>query len=203
MNQRFKANSWNTLVLHPRGGVVMIDKLEKRKIIMDNIMHQNQNKWRKKLSWNAEGSWGQVNPFLRHNAPIHNAQIVVAETTNCDFKLLYHLLYSPDLNPSDFWCFKLKSHQRVTILETMMACRGFFILFWWGWLDATSFPDGIAIEHPWTNCIAVILKKTASFLRLLVSEGKNFLNDPYIHTYIYLYYWNRQTRIFVFRIYWC
>ena len=42
--------------------------------------------------------------FLHHdNAIIHTAQTAFAEVTNCGFKLLLHLPYSPDEGPSDFF----------------------------------------------------------------------------------------------------
>ena len=49
--------------------------------------------------------------LLQDNAPAHTLQAPMTAATECGFKILPYLPYSPDMAPSDFHLFpKLKSH---------------------------------------------------------------------------------------------
>ena len=43
--------------------------------------------------------------ILQDNAPIHKAKVSMAAASDYDYQLVDHLLYSPDLAPSDYWLF--------------------------------------------------------------------------------------------------
>ena len=52
--------------------------------------------------------------LLQDNAPAHTSQVAMAAVTKSSFKFLSHLLYSPDLVPSDFCVFpNLKTNRCV------------------------------------------------------------------------------------------
>ena len=94
--------------------------------------------------------------MLQDNAPVHTAQVAVAEAERCGFELLPHAPYSPDLAPSDFYLFpKLKSHLRGRRFESdndvICAVEGYL-----GAQTADFFREGIAkLEHRWSKCIEV------------------------------------------------
>ena len=94
--------------------------------------------------------------LLQDNAPVHTAQVAVAEAERCGFELLPHAPYSPDLAPSDFYLFpKLKSHLRGRRFESdndvICAVEGYL-----GAQTADFFREGIAkLEHRWSKCIEV------------------------------------------------
>ena len=94
--------------------------------------------------------------LLEDNAPIHTAQVTVAEAIDCGFELLSRSRYSRDLVPSDFFLLsKLKSYRLshhfgnnndvICAVEEILENQ-----------DITFFCDGIEIfEHDWTKCIYV------------------------------------------------
>ena len=52
---------------------------------------------------------------LQDNGPAHTSQVAMTTATECEFELISHPPYSPDMAPSDFYLFpKLKSHLRGT-----------------------------------------------------------------------------------------
>jgi len=51
--------------------------------------------------------------LLHDNAPVHTAAVAKAAEKECGFEEIDHLLYSPDLAPSDYYLFsKLKKDLR-------------------------------------------------------------------------------------------
>ena len=63
-------------------------------------------------------TWGVL--LLQDNAQAHTSQVAMAAETKCSFKVLPHLLYSPDLAPSV--CFQIwKVTFVLGILEAMKA----------------------------------------------------------------------------------
>ena len=52
---------------------------------------------------------------MQDNAPDHMAQVAMTVATECEFEIILHHPYSPDMATSDFYFFpKLKSHLRGT-----------------------------------------------------------------------------------------
>ena len=94
--------------------------------------------------------------LLQDNAPVHTAQVAVAEATKCGFELLPHPPYSPDLAPSDFYLFpKLKSHIRGRHFESdddvIKAVESYLKD-----QNEAFYHEGIGmLEHRWTKCIEV------------------------------------------------
>ena len=43
--------------------------------------------------------------FHQDNAPAHNDVVAIAAVRDCDFELVNHHPYSPDLTPSDYFLF--------------------------------------------------------------------------------------------------
>ena len=94
--------------------------------------------------------------LLQVNAPVHTAQVAMAEAESCSFELLPQAPYSPDLAPSDFYLFlKLKSHicgrhfpnddDIIDAVSEYLEAQ-----------DTAFLPVGIAkLEHRWAKCIEV------------------------------------------------
>ena len=79
-------------------------------------------KWAAELRWlrqeikrKRRGKLTRSVLLLQDNAPAHTSQVAMAAATECEFEILPHPPYFPDMAPSDFYLFpKLKSHLRGT-----------------------------------------------------------------------------------------
>ena len=94
--------------------------------------------------------------LLQDYAPLHIAQVAVAEAERYDFQLFPHAYCSPDLAPSDFNLFpKLKSHLWGRRLESdndvICAVEGYL------WVQTADFfrEEITKLEHRWSKCIEV------------------------------------------------
>ena len=90
---------------------------------------------------------------LQDNAPAHTLQVATTAPTECDFKVLPHHPYSPDMAPSDFRLFpKLKSNLR----GTQFGSNEGVIAAVFGGPENDFYLEGISkLEQRWTKCIAL------------------------------------------------
>ena len=64
-------------------------------------------------SQERRGKLTRVVLLVHDNVPVHTSQVVMTSATECEFEILLHPTFSPDVVPSDFFLFpKLKSHHR-------------------------------------------------------------------------------------------
>ena len=88
------------------------------------------------------------------NAPVHSSKVAMQSVRDCEFELLPHPPYSPDLAPSDFFLFsKLKKELRGQRYddddELMLAVEGFCKGH-----DSAFYREGLeALPRRWTKCI--------------------------------------------------
>ncbi|XP_030003909.1 histone-lysine N-methyltransferase SETMAR-like [Sphaeramia orbicularis] len=84
-------------------GVLMVDYLQKGQTINGEFYASELRKLKKEIKAKRRGKLRAGVLLLQDNAPVHTAQVAVAEAHNCGFELLPHPPYSPDLAPSDFY----------------------------------------------------------------------------------------------------
>lgn len=137
-------------------GVLMIDYLQKGQTITGEYYASELRQLKEAIKQKRPGKLRAGVLLLQDNAPVHTAQVAVAEAANCGFELLPHPPYSPDLAPSDFFLFpKLKSelrgHHFRTDDEVIHAVEEYLQA-----QDASFFQEGIGmLERRWTKCIEV------------------------------------------------
>ena len=132
------------LVFWDSEGIIVIDYLEKRKIITglfcaSKVKEDIKQKCQRKLRTSFF--------FFQDNVPIHNAPVALAKTVNLGFELRLHLPYSLDLTLFDLFPFpKLKSHlcgfhigKNVEAMWVVEELRCYLLLWWdcnaWALLD--------------------------------------------------------------------
>ena len=100
----------------------MIDYLQKGQTINWEYHFSNLRQFKEAFKSKRRGKLRVGVLLLKDNAPVHTAQVAVAEAERRGFKRLPHAPYSPDLAPSDFNLFsKLKSHLSGAVLKVTMT----------------------------------------------------------------------------------
>jgi histone-lysine N-methyltransferase SETMAR len=94
--------------------------------------------------------------FHQDNAPVHKSVLAMEKLGDLHYELLEHPPYSPDLAPSDFYCFpKLKlflNGQRFSSNQEANAA----VEWYFADLTKNHYRDGImALEHHWNKCISL------------------------------------------------
>ena len=86
-------------------GVVMIEYLEKGHTVTGQYYAQQLERLKQAIMEKRPGKFSAGVLLLHDNAPAHSAKVAVAMATKCQFDLLPHPPYSPDLAPSDYYMF--------------------------------------------------------------------------------------------------
>uniref|UniRef100_A0A672ZDH7 Mos1 transposase HTH domain-containing protein n=1 Tax=Sphaeramia orbicularis TaxID=375764 RepID=A0A672ZDH7_9TELE len=124
--------------------ILMVDYLQKGQTINGEFYASELRKLKKEIKAKRRGKLRAGVLLLQDNAPVHTAQVAVAEAHNCGFELLPHPPYSPDLSHLCGRHFRNDD-------DVIHAVEEFL-----GDQDVTFFRDGIVmLEHRWTKCIAV------------------------------------------------
>jgi histone-lysine N-methyltransferase SETMAR len=90
------------------------------------------------------------------NAPAHTSHVAMADINECDFQLLCHPPYSPDLAPSDFNLFiLLKDSLRGYVIQSNEVVIQ-AINEWIEEQEQRFFLEGVkALEHRWEKRVAL------------------------------------------------
>jgi hypothetical protein len=86
-------------------GIIMIDYLEQGRTINGMYYADELRRLRLEIARKRRGKLTQGVLLLHDNAPAHTFQVAMAAATDCGFKILPHLPYSPDFAPSSSTCF--------------------------------------------------------------------------------------------------
>ena len=96
-------------------GLIMIDYLEQGRMINGAYYAGELKRLRQKSAIKGQGKLTRCVLLLQDNAPAHTSQVAMISATECEYEILPHPRYSPDMAPFVFYLFpKLKSHLRVT-----------------------------------------------------------------------------------------
>ena len=96
-------------------GVIMIDYLEQGCTINGAYYAGKSKGLGKEITRKRRRQTDSRCSALQDNAPVHTSQVATTAATECEFELISHPPYSPNIAPSDFFLFpKLKSHLRGT-----------------------------------------------------------------------------------------
>jgi len=97
-------------------GILFIDYLEKCKTVTGEYYSNLLTILDQKIREKRPGMQKKKIIFHQDNAPAHKSVLAMGKLRDLHYELLEHLLFSPDLAPSDFSLFpKLKSSSLVGI----------------------------------------------------------------------------------------
>ena len=96
-------------------GVIMIDYLEQGRTINGAYYAGELRRLRQEIARKRRGKLTLGVLLLQDNAPAHTSQVAMTAATECEFEILPHPPYSPDMAPSDT-CVKL-----VVLLYSIIA----------------------------------------------------------------------------------
>ena len=113
-------------------GVRMTDYLEQGLTINSAYCAGKLRRLRQQIERKRRGKLTRSILLLQDNAPAHTPQVSMTAVTECEFEILPHPPYSPDMAPSDFYLFpKLKPHLHGTqygsnevVIEAVNKCLG-------------------------------------------------------------------------------
>ena len=80
----------------------MIDYLEQCRMINGNYYAGKLRRLRQEIARKRRGKLTRGVLLLQDNAPVHTSQVAMKAATECEFAILPHPPYSPDMAPSDF-----------------------------------------------------------------------------------------------------
>ena len=96
-------------------GVIIIDYIEQGCTINGAYYEGKLKGLGKEIARKRRRQTDSLCSALQDNAPAHTSQVAMTAATECEFELISHPPYSPDIAPSDFYLFpKLKSYLRNT-----------------------------------------------------------------------------------------
>lgn len=112
-------------------GILLIDCLEKGKRVTGEYYADILCQLRESVKKNRRGLLTKGVLLLHDNAPAHKSKLGVAALAECEFEILNHPPYSPDLAPSDYFLLpKLKKKLRGRRFEdedgVKSAVEGYF-----------------------------------------------------------------------------
>ena len=133
-------------------GVIMVDYLEEGRTIKCILCRRTEAGVRR--LWRRGGKLTRGVLLLQDNAPAHTSQVAMAAATECNFEVLPHPMYSPDLAPSDFYLFnKLKTSpcgRNFGSNEGLIDAVNEYL----GDQDEDFYFEGISkMEQRWRKCI--------------------------------------------------
>jgi len=137
-------------------GILMIDYLDTGATITGEYYANLLAQLRDEIKTKRRGKLRKGVLLLQDNAPVHTAQVATSAAQRCNFELLPHPAYSPDLAPSDFYLFpKLKSElagQRYSSNgEVESAVNGYLDT-----LPPSFFLEGLEmLQKRWAKCISL------------------------------------------------
>jgi histone-lysine N-methyltransferase SETMAR len=137
-------------------GILMIDYLEKGNTINGEYYANELRQLRDILKIKRRGKLRKGVLLLQDNAPVHTAHIATTAARDCDFEVLPHPPYSPDLAPSDFYLFpKLKEsitgRRYSSNEEIKTVVEGYFDN-----VSNTFFLEGLQMLYKrWMKCISL------------------------------------------------
>lgn len=141
-------------VFWDKNGIILADFLEPGQTVTGEVYASEINRLRENIKQMRRGMLTRKPLLLIDNAPAHRSQVAHSAYRDCDFELLEHPPYSPDLAPSDYYLFgRLKADLRGKRFKDKNEIKSFVS----GWFD--SRPNDFyskAIEslpEKWNKCI--------------------------------------------------
>ena len=102
-------------------GIIMTDYLPTGKSITGEYFSDLLLKLKDSLKSKRRGKLTKGVFLLQDNAPSHKSALAVGTAQSCGYEILPRPAYSPDLAPSDFFCFpNWKSNWRANVLTRKM-----------------------------------------------------------------------------------